>query len=114
MTPRWWGYNRKEVEIKSEKNTEDQEEYSEFEKDQLVEEILTHSGATIKYKRFQDTVSTVLTGSTANYYVPSKDVIVLAERKQFKGKEGFYRTASQFFPDQPPPRRSRGTDSDGS
>lgn len=32
MTPRWWGYNRKEVEIKSEKNTEDQEEYSEFEK----------------------------------------------------------------------------------
>jgi len=68
-------------------------EYSQPEKDDFAEEILIKSGANIEYRRFQETFSTILTNGSANYYLPSKDTIVLAERNQFTGKEAFYKTA---------------------
>ncbi len=67
--------------------------YSEPEKDSFAEEILMKSGANIEYRRFQETISTILTKETANFYIPSKDKIVLANRNQFTGKEAFYKTA---------------------
>jgi antirestriction protein ArdC len=68
-------------------------EYSVPEKDDLAEEILIKSGANIEYRRFQDTVTTILSNQSANYYIPSKDKIILAGRNQFTGKEAFYKTA---------------------
>lgn len=68
-------------------------EYSEPDRNELAEEILTKSGAKIEFIRFQDTIETVMTGRTANSYSPQLDRIRLAERRQFKGTAEFYEVA---------------------
>jgi antirestriction protein ArdC len=66
---------------------------TEPEKDKIAEDIIRKSGAKINFVHLSENIATVLTGSTANYYNSLKDEITLADRKQFKGKEAFYKTA---------------------
>lgn len=67
--------------------------YSEPERNDLAEEVLQKSGAKIEFIRFQETIETALSGRTANSYNPKLDRIRLAQRRQFKATEAFYRTA---------------------
>lgn len=67
--------------------------FSEPEKDEIAEDVIKKSGVRINFVRFTENIATVLTGASANYYDSLKDEITLADRKQFTGKEAFYKTA---------------------